>query len=181
MAGLAAARSAVGQDAIVTGLDIDLDRLREARDLGHVSATLSSNASHIEMAVAEADLVIGAALVPGSRAPRLLSAAQMSAMRPGSVFVDLAIDQGGCAETSRPTTLADPVYIEAGILHYCVTNVPGQFPRTATRALSAAVGPRLAALAVDRSALRGSSNTWQGSVTHPTVKKAVAGFLEKTS
>lgn len=179
VAGLAAARSAVGQDAFVTGLDINLDRLREARDQGHVSATLASNSAHIEAALTEADLVIGAALVPGSRAPILVQREHLAAMRPGSVFVDLAIDQGGCAATSRPTTLADPVYTEAGVIHYCVTNVPGQFPRTASRALSAAVGPRVAALARDRTALAGSTNVFGGEVTHPIVRDAVAQFLEK--
>lgn len=181
VAGLAAARSAVGQDAIVTGLDINLDRLRGARDQGHVSATLVSNAAHIEAAVAKADLVIGAALVPGSRAPTLLEADHLAAMRVGSVFVDLAIDQGGCAETSRPTTLLDPVYTEAGVIHYCVTNVPGQYPRTATRALSAAVGPKLLELAEERSALTGSSNIYQGTVTHPMVWEAVHRFVETTA
>lgn len=177
VAGLAAARSAVGQDAIVTGVDLDLDRLSDAKSRGFVSSTLASNATHIGEAVASADLVIGAALVPGARAPRLLEPEHFQAMRHGSVFVDLAIDQGGCAATSRPTTLADPVYEEHGVLHYCVTNVPGQYPRTATRALSAAVAPRIAVLATDRAGLTGSCNISDGAITHPEVARALDSHL----
>lgn len=177
VAGQAAARSAIGQDAVVAGVDVDLERLFDARARGYLSSTFVSNETYIEESVAAADLVIGAALVPGARAPRLLKGDNLRAMRPGSVFVDLAIDQGGCSETSRPTSLDDPVYYEHGVIHYCVTNVPGQYPRTATRALSAAVAPRLVQLADDRNALVGSSNVSGGVITHPEVSRAFEGSL----
>lgn len=173
VAGRAAAQSAIGQDAIVTAIDVNLDRLDEARTQGWVTSTLSSNPIHIGEAVQAADLVIGAALVPGARAPQVLRTEHLEAMRPGSVLVDLAIDQGGCAATSRPTTLADPVYEELGVIHYCVTNVPGQYPRTASRALSAALAPRVVGLAADRESLPGSSNVAEGVITHPAVRRAL--------
>jgi alanine dehydrogenase len=126
--------------------------------------------------VAESDLVIGAALVPGARAPLVVTAEHVQAMRAGSVIVDLAIDQGGCIETARPTSLSDPVYIEHDVVHYCVTNVPGQYPRTASRALSAAVAPRLLKLASDPShpALENAANVIDGEYVHPAVKEALA-------
>jgi alanine dehydrogenase len=134
-------------------------------------------------AVAGCDLVVGAALVPGARAPVVLSTDQVAAMRPGSVVVDLAIDQGGCIETSRPTSHSDPVYEEHGVLHYCVTNVPGQYPRTATMALSAALAPRVAALLADPGAesLAGGLNTAGGRVAHPVVAAALGAAAGRRS
>jgi alanine dehydrogenase len=147
VAGTMAARGLRGLDAHVTGVDLDLALLSERRRDGTLDATQASEPQALDALIAEADILIGAALVPGARAPRLVSAAQVASMRPGSVVIDLAIDQGGCIATARPTTLSEPTYLEHGVVHYCVTNVPGQFPRTASAALSAAVAPRLVALA----------------------------------
>lgn len=175
VSGTLAARGARGLDAEVTGVDVDLSRLREAHQLGTVTATLASSESAVGEAVGGADLVIGAALVPGARAPVVVTAEHVKAMRPGSVVVDLAIDQGGCVETARPTSLSDPVYDVDGVLHYCVTNVPGQYPRTASRALSAAVAPRVARLVRDPAdpLLDGGLNVCGGEVVHPAVADAL--------
>jgi alanine dehydrogenase len=175
VAGTLAARGARGLDAEVTGVDVDLDRLRQAQAAGAVTATLASTESAVGDAVAAADLVIGAALVPGARAPVVVRAGHVARMRAGSVVVDLAIDQGGCVETARPTTLADPVYEVGGVVHYCVTNVPGQYPRTASRALSAAVAPRAARLATDpdHPSLAGACNIRERAVVHPVVAEAL--------
>ena len=144
--GTMAARGLRGLDAHVTGVDLDLELLLARRIDGTLDATRPSEPQALDELVAESDIVIGAALVPGARAPRIVTAAQIARMRPGSVVMDLAVDQGGCIATARPTTLSDPTYLVAGVVHYCVTNVPGQFPRTASAALSAAVAPRLLAL-----------------------------------
>ncbi len=147
VAGTMAARGLRGLDAHVTGVDLDLGLLLERRLDGTLDATQASEPHALDALIADADVLIGAALVPGARAPRIVTAAQVARMRPGSVVLDLAIDQGGCIATARPTTLSEPTYVEHGVVHYCVTNVPGQFPRTASAALSAAVAPRLVALA----------------------------------
>lgn len=177
VAGTMAARGARGMDAEVTGVDVDLGRIHELQLAGTVTATTASSAPAVGEAVASADLVVGAALVPGARAPVVVEARHVAAMRRGSVVVDLAIDQGGCIETARPTSLSDPVYESAGVLHYCVTNVPGQFPRTASRALSAAIAPRVRQLAADAEhpLLAGSLNVAGGRVVHPVVAAALAG------
>jgi alanine dehydrogenase len=176
VSGTMAARGARGLDASVVGVDIDLGRLHAAALNGTVSATLASSLTAVGAAVAEADLVVGAALVPGARAPVVVTAEHVAAMKPGSVIVDLAIDQGGCVETSRPTSLSDPVFVVDGVVHYCVTNVPGQYPRTASRALSAAVAPRLLTLAADpqHPALEGAANVVRGRIVHPAVAAAFA-------
>jgi alanine dehydrogenase len=175
VAGTLAARGAAGLDALVTGVDVDLGRLGEAAHDRDVIATVASNEEAVAEVVAESDLVIGAALVPGARAPVVVTADHVGSMRPGSVIVDLAIDQGGCIETARPTSLSDPVYVEHGVVHYCVTNVPGQYPRTASRALSAAVAPRLLKLAANPQdpALEGAANVVHGEYVHPAVKEAL--------
>jgi alanine dehydrogenase len=184
VAGTMAARGARGLDAHVIGVDIDLDRLYEHRLAGTVDATLVSQPDLIAAHIADADLVIGAALVPGARAPTVVTEDQVASMRPGSVVVDLAIDQGGCIETARPTSLSDPTYVTHGVVHYCVTNVPGQFPRTASAALSAAVAPRLAVLASEVAAggggqvdghprLAGALNVADGQIVHPAVAEAL--------
>jgi alanine dehydrogenase len=147
-----AARGLRGLDAHVTGLDLDPEVLHARRTDGTLDEALLSTSATIDERIGTADILIGAALVPGARAPRVVSAAQVARMRAGSVVVDLAVDQGGCIETARPTTLSDPTYLVDGIVHYCVTNVPGQFPRTASAALSAAVTPRLLSL-IDHVAL----------------------------
>lgn len=175
VAGTMAARGARGMDAEVTGIDIDLGRLREAHREASVTSTVASSPTAVGEAVAGADLLIGAALIPGARAPVVVTAAQVRAMRRGSVVVDLAIDQGGCVETARPTSLSDPVYEESGVIHYCVTNVPGQYPRTASAALSAAIAPYVRYLAMDSShpLLAGSLNVVGGRIVHPAVAAAL--------
>jgi alanine dehydrogenase len=152
--GSSAARIAVGMGAQVTVINLDLERLRYLDDLyqGRI-ITLAANQADIDRAVETADLVIGAVLVPGARAPKLVSRAVVSRMTPGSVVVDVAVDQGGCFETTRPTTHSDPVYVADGVLHYCVPNMPGIVPRTATLALTNATLPfivRLASEGVER-------------------------------
>jgi alanine dehydrogenase len=187
VAGTLAARGLRGLDMHVTGVDVDLERLYRHRMDGTVDATQVSEPDAVGQLVTEADLVIGAALVPGARAPKVVSEAQVAAMRPGSVVLDLAIDQGGCIATARPTSLSDPTYVTHGVVHYCVTNVPGQFPRTASAALSAAVLPR-ALLLADRLAdqrhtgaapsliaspgLTGACNVASGRIIHPAVAAA---------
>ncbi|WP_298334359.1 alanine dehydrogenase [Ferrimicrobium sp.] len=175
VAGTMAARGARGMDAEVTGVDIDLHRLYMAQQEGTVTATLASSEHAISEAVREADLVVGAALVTGAKAPKLVLRDHIASMRPGSVVVDLAIDQGGCIETSRPTSHSEPIYEELGVIHYCVTNVPGQYPKTASRALSAAVAPKLVRLARDPQdpVLTGSLNVAKGEIVHPVVAKAL--------
>ena len=175
VAGTLAARGAAGLDALVTGVDVDLARLGEAAHDRDVVSTVASTEAAVADVVAESDLVIGAALVPGARAPIVVTTEHVQAMRPGSVIVDLAIDQGGCIETARPTSLSDPVYVEHEILHYCVTNVPGQYPRTASRALAAAVAPRMLRLASDpdHPTLEGAANVINGEYVHPAVAQAL--------
>ncbi len=136
---------------------------------------------NIEREVAAADLVIGAVLIPGAAAPRLVSRELIRAMRPGTVVVDISIDQGGCFETSRPTTHADPTYIEEGVVHYCVTNMPGAVARTSTVALNNATLPFVLAIADhgwrdalgDDPHLRHGLNICRGRVTHPAVARAL--------
>jgi alanine dehydrogenase len=174
VAGTVAARGARGLDAHVTGVDVDLQRLYEHHLDGTVDATQISEPALVADHVREADLVVGAALVPGARAPTVVTEAMVASMRPGSVVVDLAIDQGGCIETARPTTLSDPTFVEHEVVHYCVTNVPGQFPRTASAALSAAVAPWLLRLVADPedATLAGALNVAEGAIAHPAVAAA---------
>lgn len=135
--GTEAARMAMGLGASVTIIDKDLNRLRALDALfGPQLKTLYSTPSSIEEAVVRSDLVVGAVLIPGKTAPKLLTRQMISKMAPGSVFVDVAIDQGGCAETSRPTSHANPTYVVDGVVHYCVTNMPGACARTSTLALT---------------------------------------------
>jgi alanine dehydrogenase len=146
--GTHAAKMAVGLGAEVTVLDKSLPRLRELDDIfgGRVRLVYAS-LHEIEQAALSADLVVGAVLVPGAAAPKLLSRAQIGRMQPGSVLVDVAIDQGGCFETSRATTHADPTYVVDGVVHYCVANMPGAVARTSTWALNNATLPFALALA----------------------------------
>jgi alanine dehydrogenase len=134
--GVNAARMAAGLGANVTILEVDFDRMRFLDITMHTAHTLYSTEAHLLEMLPRTDLLIGAVLVPGARAPRLITRAMLRMMMPGSVFVDIAIDQGGCSETSRPTTHHDPVYVEEGITHYCVANMPGAYARTATQALT---------------------------------------------
>ena len=135
-AGINAARMAQGLGADVTILEVDLERMRFLDITLHTAHTLYSNESHLLELLPNVDLLIGAVLVPGAKAPRLIRRAMLRKMRAGSVLVDIAIDQGGCAETSRPTTHDNPVFVEEGVTHYCVANMPGAYARTATQALT---------------------------------------------
>ncbi|MHB0984049.1 MAG: alanine dehydrogenase [Sulfuricella sp.] len=177
-AGLNAAKMALGLGAEVTVLDVDVARLRQLDDVfGMRVKTRFSEAAAIAELAREADLVIGAVLIPGKRAPRLLTRDMVKAMKPGSALVDIAIDQGGCAETSRPTTHSAPTYVEHGVVHYCVTNMPGAVARTATLALTQATLPLVLELAdkgwaralEDNPGLRSGLNVLRGRVTHPAV------------
>jgi alanine dehydrogenase len=181
--GTNALQMAVGLGAQVTVIDRQTERLREL-DLvfGNRIATRFSSRSAIESAVLQADAVIGAVLVPGAAAPRLVDRGLVSRMRAGSVLVDVAIDQGGCFETSHPTTHADPTFVVDGVLHYCVANMPAAVARTSTQALNHATLPRVLALA-DRGwrdalredeHLRHGLNLCEGRVTHPGVAQALA-------
>jgi alanine dehydrogenase len=146
--GANAARMAVGLGADVTVLDRSIDRLRELDQI--FSGTIQTGYAtglEVESRLAEADLVIGAVLVKGAKAPHVVSREQLALMKPRSVMVDVAIDQGGCFETSRPTTHTDPVYEVDGISHYCVANMPGAVPITSTRALTNATLPYVVRLA----------------------------------
>jgi alanine dehydrogenase len=146
--GTHAARVAAGMGADVTVLDMSLPRMRYLDDaFSGLFRTRYASAGGVEAAVANADMVIGAVLIPGAAAPKLVSRAQLRGMRPGAVLVDVAIDQGGCFETSRPTTHADPIYEVDGIMHYCVANMPGAVPRSSTIALGNATLPFMLALA----------------------------------
>ena len=135
-AGVNAARMAQGLGADVTILEVDLERMRFLDITLHTAHTLYSNESHLLDLLPAVDLLIGAVLVPGAKAPKLIRREMLRRMRPGSVLVDIAIDQGGCAETSRATTHHDPVFVEEGVTHYCVANMPGAYARTATQALT---------------------------------------------
>lgn len=181
-AGVNAARAAVGLGADVSILDINLARLRAVDDLfrGHV-VTLASNSYNVEQAVSRADLLVGAVLVAGARAPVVVTERMVSTMKAGAVIVDISVDQGGCVETIRPTNLLDPVYTVNGVLHYAVTNMPALVPRTSTFALTNATLPYALALASKgpEAAVRESPdlargvNVWRGRLVHPAVAAAV--------
>ncbi len=134
--GVNAARMATGLGANVTILDIDLERLRYLDLAMKNTNTLYSSEANLLGLMPECDLLIGAVLLPGAKAPKLITRAMLRQMKRGSVLVDISIDQGGCAETSRPTTHLDPVYVEEGVTHYCVANMPAAYARTATQALT---------------------------------------------
>ena len=182
VAGTNAIEMAHGLRADVTAIDRSLAQLRriDAQFHGNVR-TLYATAEAIEQAVSDADLLIGAVLVPGAAAPRLVSEAMIKSMRAGSVVVDIAIDQGGCFETSRPTTHAAPTYTVHGVTHYCVTNMPGAVPRSSTFALNHATLPfvlSLANLGWERAVhempgLSGGLNVVRGRVVHPAVARSL--------
>jgi alanine dehydrogenase len=173
---------AVGMGADVTVTASALDSLRTvAERFGSRVRTVASSRQEIETRCRSADLVIGAALVPGAAAPKLISAATVRRMKPGSVIVDVAIDQGGNAETSRPTTHSQPTFVVDGVIHYCVTNMPGAVPRTSTFALNNATRPFVLTLAdkgyrgalADDAHLRNGLNVSQGKVTNKAVAEAL--------
>ena len=145
--GVNAARMATGLGADVTILEVDVERMRFLDITMSSTHTLYSSEAHLTELLPAVDLLIGAVLVPGAKAPKLISRSMLRTMKPGSVFVDIAIDQGGCAETSRPTTHDEPVFVEEGVLHYCVANMPGAYARTATQALTNVTYPYIEALA----------------------------------
>jgi len=177
--GTNAAKVAMGMGAQVTVIDINLERLRNLDDIywGKIQ-TLASNAYNIEEAIMYSDLVIGSVLVPGAKSPHLVSREMISKMQPGSVIVDVAIDQGGCFETSRPTTHSKPTFILNDVTHYCVSNMPGAVPRTSTFALTNATLPYVLLLAdkgfeqaieANRPLARGV-NTADGQLMHPGLR-----------
>lgn len=179
--GTNAAQIALGMGARVSIVDLNVDRLRQLELLLHGRLiTLASNRTAIAAAVADADLVIGGVLLPGARAPKLVKTPMIESMRPGSVVVDVAIDQGGCIETARPTTHSNPTYEVSGVIHYCVTNMPGAVPRTSTIALSNVTLPYTLALA-DKGLIDAASadpalalgiNVLNGHVTYQAVAEA---------
>jgi alanine dehydrogenase len=178
VAGTNAIEMAHGLRANVTAIDRSIRRLRELdRQFHGAVRTLFSTADTIERAVADADLVIGSVLLPGAAAPKVVTAAMIRRMRPGSVVVDIAIDQGGCFQTSRPTTHAAPIYVVDGVIHYCVTNMPGALPRTSAFALNNATLPYVKALAdkgweratAEDAGLAAGLNIVHGAVVHPAV------------
>jgi alanine dehydrogenase len=178
--GINAARMAQGMGADVTILEVDLERMRFLDITLHTAHTLYSNEAHLEELLPTVDLLVGAVLVPGAKAPRLIRRDMLRRMRPGSVLVDIAIDQGGCAETSRPTTHENPVFLEEGVTHYCVANMPGAYARTATQALANATY-RYLELIADHGlaeacqkvpALVGGLNVMDGKITYKAVAAA---------
>lgn len=178
--GTNAARMAMGMEARVTVLDKSLSRLRALDfQFGSKLNTIYSTAEALEQYITDADLVVGAVLIPGAAAPRLVTRDMLKSMRPGSVMVDVAIDQGGCFETSRPTTHEAPTYVEEGIVHYCVTNMPGAVPRTSTFALNNATLPFVLSLVtkglkvalLSDPHLMAGLNVHQGKITHEAVAR----------
>src|SRR5881227_3159512 len=178
--GVNAARMAVGLKADVTILEVDGERMRFLDLTMPNVKTLYSNEANLTELMPSTDLLIGAVLVPGAKAPKLITREMLKKMRPGSVFVDIAIDQGGCAETSRATTHHDPIYLEEEVIHYCVANMPGAYARTSTQALSNATARYVELLAdlgledacKKQPALTGGINTRDGKVTYAAVAEA---------
>jgi alanine dehydrogenase len=178
--GINAARMAQGMGADVTILEVDLERMRFLDITLHTAHTLYSNEAHLLELLPAVDLLVGAVLVPGAKAPKLIRRDMLRRMRPGSVLVDIAIDQGGCAESSRPTTHDHPVFVEEGVIHYCVANMPGAYARTATQALTNVTYRYLELLAdhglaeacQQQPALVGGINVMDGRITHKAVAEA---------
>jgi alanine dehydrogenase len=180
--GVNAARIALGLGADVSILDVNLDRLRAVDDLFHGRViTLMSNSYNLDQVLRRADLLVGAVLITGARAPVLVTKEMVAAMKEGSVIVDVAVDQGGSVETIHPTTLLDPIYLVSGVVHYGVANMPALVPRTSTFALTNATLPYALALAGQglEPALRGNPalahgvNIWRGRLVHPAVAEAL--------
>jgi alanine dehydrogenase len=179
--GTNAAQVALGMGANVVIVDINLDRLRYLSEVlpGRLT-TLSSNPLNVAEAVRRADLLVGAVLIKGAKAPKLVTREMISTMNPGSVVVDVAVDQGGCIETTHPTTHSNPTFLVDGVVHYCVANMPGAVPRTSTYALSNATLPyvvKLAHLGAEEAVqadptLGKGVNTYRGKITYPAVAEA---------
>ncbi|HQP31738.1 MAG TPA: alanine dehydrogenase, partial [Deltaproteobacteria bacterium] len=176
-----AAKIAVGMGARVTVMDVRKSILQHFDDLYGVKIeTLASTPENIERCLAGADLVIGAVLIPGASAPRLISRAHLKGMRKGAVIVDVAVDQGGCCETTHPTYHDDPIFLVDGIVHYCVANMPGAVPVTSTWGLAQVTLPYALALAekgikaaVDDRAILSGVNAHRGHITHATVARSI--------
>ena len=178
--GTNAARIALGMGALVTVFDRNLDRLRMLdAQIGGRFLTMAASPPLIAESVQRADVVIGAVLVPGARAPIVVSEAMVAGMTPGSVIVDIAVDQGGCIETIRPTSHSHPTYVKHGVVHYAVPNIPGAVPRTATMGLCDATLPYVQQLAaggltaLDLPHFKGGVNVHDGEIVHPTVAAAL--------
>ncbi len=175
VAGSNSAIVAAGLGAEVTVFDMDRDKLVAARAIGANVTGLYPHSADVARAVADADIVIGAVLVTGERAPHVVSEDMVRAMQPGSVIADISVDQGGCIETTRPTTWTAPTYVEHGVVHFTVTNMPGAVPRTSSQALSAAIAPYAMRLAAghwrDVPALQKGINVDRGEVVHPALFK----------
>jgi alanine dehydrogenase len=181
--GMNATKMAAGLGSLVYVLDINLDRLRYYSDVMPANViTMMSNKANLRKALSDADLVVSSVLIPGGKAPKLITRETLKIMKPGAVIVDVAIDQGGSTDTSRPTTHRDPIYTVDGIVHYCVTNMPGAMPMTSTLALTnATIGYALAlankglARAVrEHASIAAGANIVHGSVTHSGVAEAFA-------
>ncbi len=180
VSGVNAARMATGLGADVTILEVDLERMRFLDITLHTAHTLYSSEAHLMELLPQVDLLIGAVLLPGAKAPKLIRREMLRRMRPGSVLVDIAIDQGGCAETSHPTTHHDPVFVEEGVIHYCVANMPAAYARTATQALTNVTYRNIELLAdyglaeacQQRPALLGGINVLGGKLTCQAVAEA---------
>ena len=174
VAGRAAAQLAAAGGANVVVFDKRADRLTEARGWGANVTTLYSYESAVAEEVADADLVVGAVLVPSARAPHVVTRKMVKSMEKGSVLVDISIDQGGCFETSKPTTWKDPTYVVDGVTHFCVTNMPGAVPQTSTQAISAAILPYVERLAQKNwrkdVVLASGINVADGKLVHPALK-----------
>ena len=178
--GVNAARMGMGLGADVTILEVDVERMRFLDISLHAVHTFYSSEAHLAELLPSVDLLIGAVLVPGARAPKLIDRAMLGQMKPGSVFVDIAIDQGGCSETSRPTTHHDPVFTEEGVVHYCVANMPGAYARTATQALTNVTFRYIEFIAEyglsgachRQPSLAGGINVQAGVITNPQVAEA---------
>jgi alanine dehydrogenase len=179
--GTNAARIALGFGAKTTIIDVNLNRLRELEDIfGGRLYTLASNSYNLGQATREADLVIGGVLIPGATAPKIVTRSMVKAMKKGAVIVDVAIDQGGCVETAHPTSHSNPSFVEEGVVHYCVTNMPGAVPHTSTLALTNSTFPYLLRLAnlgareaLNRDpGLAQGLNTWLGLLAHRGVAES---------
>jgi alanine dehydrogenase len=179
--GTNAAKVALGFGAKVTLVDVNLNRLRELDDIfGGRLYTLASNSYNVAQATKEADLVIGGVLIPGATAPKIVTRAMVAGMKKGAVIVDVAIDQGGCVETARPTSHSNPSYVVDGVVHYCVTNMPGAVPNTSTLALTNSTFPYVLRIANNgaREALKQDPglaeglNTWMGTLTYRGVAES---------
>ncbi len=179
-AGLNAAKIAAGLGARVVIMDIDLERMRYLEDiLPKNCETIMSNKINIEKEITVSDVIIGTVLIPGAKTPHLITKTMLKQMKQNTVIVDVSIDQGGCVETSKPTTHHDPVYFDNGILHYCVANMPGAYPRSATFALTNVTLPyglKIANLGINQIVkdpiIKKGINIFKGAITHPKVAEA---------